>query len=92
MILFLTKKDLFSEKIKKSPLTICFPEYNGQNEFKEASEFIWKKFDCLNKSPNTRYVYVHFTCNVDSQNIKVSECFFTSFKVKRIGLKSGEIP
>ena len=29
IILFLNKKDLFEEKIKKSQLTICFPEYTG---------------------------------------------------------------
>jgi len=29
IILFLNKKDLFQEKIKKSPLTICFTEYTG---------------------------------------------------------------
>jgi hypothetical protein len=30
IILFLNKKDLFEEKIKKSPLNVCFPEYGGQ--------------------------------------------------------------
>uniref|UniRef100_A0A1I8FA40 Guanine nucleotide-binding protein G(I) subunit alpha n=1 Tax=Macrostomum lignano TaxID=282301 RepID=A0A1I8FA40_9PLAT len=30
IILFLNKKDLFEEKIKKSPLQICFPEYSGE--------------------------------------------------------------
>lgn len=30
IILFLNKKDLFDEKIRKSSLTVCFPEYTGK--------------------------------------------------------------
>ena len=30
IILFLNKKDLFEDKIRHSPLTICFPEYEGR--------------------------------------------------------------
>lgn len=32
IILFLNKKDIFEEKIKKSPLSICFPEYTGNEK------------------------------------------------------------
>lgn len=31
IVLFLNKKDVFSEKIKKAHLSICFPDYNGEN-------------------------------------------------------------
>lgn len=34
IILFLNKKDLFAEKIKKSALSICFPEYTGRTKHK----------------------------------------------------------
>ena len=33
IILFLNKKDLFAEKIEKSPLSMCFPEYTGMETY-----------------------------------------------------------
>merc|ERR1712154_441940 len=36
LILFLNKSDLFKLKIAKKDLTVCFPDYQGQNTFKEG--------------------------------------------------------
>ncbi|XP_065319179.1 guanine nucleotide-binding protein G(i) subunit alpha-like isoform X2 [Gordionus sp. m RMFG-2023] len=49
IILFLNKKDLFQEKIQKSPLNQCFPEYSGPNTYQEAGAYIQHKFEALNK-------------------------------------------
>ena len=40
IFLFLNKKDLFEEKIKKSPFTVCFPEYKGFSA-------VFKLSDCI---------------------------------------------
>lgn len=34
IILFLNKTDLFKDKIPRSPLTICFPEYTGTYSYR----------------------------------------------------------
>lgn len=70
IILFLNKKDLFEEKITRSPLTICFPEYTGQNTYEEASAYIRTKFENLNKRKDKKEIYTHFTCATDTNNIQ----------------------
>ena len=70
MILFLNKKDLFEEKIVKSPLTICFPDYEGNNEYEEASEYVREQFEGQNKHPDTKEIYTHFTCATDTGNVR----------------------
>jgi len=69
MILFLNKMDLFAEKIKRVPLSVCFPDYTGPNNFESATQFIAQKFVAANKSPN-KHIYTHLTCTTDTECIK----------------------
>ena len=70
IILFLNKRDLFQEKIRSSPLSICFPEYTGGNSYEETSQYIENKFEELNRMPKQKQIYYHFTCATDTENIK----------------------
>ncbi|XP_076336113.1 guanine nucleotide-binding protein G(i) subunit alpha-like isoform X2 [Tachypleus tridentatus] len=70
IILFLNKKDIFEEKITKSPLSICFPEYQGANSYEDAGSYIQMKFEMLNRQKGTKEIYTHFTCATDTENIQ----------------------
>lgn len=49
IILFLNKMDIFEERIRYTPLTVCFPEYQGGMTITETSTFIQSRFEILNK-------------------------------------------
>jgi guanine nucleotide-binding protein G(o) subunit alpha len=69
IILFLNKKDLFEEKIKKSSLTICFPDYTGPPAYEEAAAHIQAQFEAKNRS-TAKEIYTHQTCATDTNNIQ----------------------
>eukprot|EP00118_Oscarella_pearsei_P026589 m.310132 g.310132 ORF g.310132 m.310132 type:complete len:358 (+) comp49766_c0_seq1:130-1203(+) len=70
VILLLNKKDLFEEKIKHAPLTVCFPEYTGSNGPVEASAYIQSQFESLNQSQSHKEIFTHVICATDTLSTK----------------------
>ncbi|KAB0393862.1 hypothetical protein E2I00_011570, partial [Balaenoptera physalus] len=70
IVLFLNKKDLFEEKLKKVHLSICFPEYDGNNSYEDAGNYIKHQFLDLNMRKDVKEIYSHMTCATDTQNVK----------------------
>jgi len=70
LVLFLNKKDLFQEKLKKIPLSKYYPAfgYGNSGSTKEAAKFISRLF--LDRLCTKRPVYLHLTCAVDTTNVK----------------------
>ncbi|XP_064822372.1 guanine nucleotide-binding protein G(t) subunit alpha-2-like [Oncorhynchus masou masou] len=71
IVLFLNKKDLFEEKIKKVHLSICFPDYDGPNTYDDASDYIKKQFEELNMKKGVKEIYSHLTCATDTKNVEI---------------------
>jgi len=70
IIIFLNKRDIFSDKIKTVDLKVCFPEYDGGMDYNRATTFINKQFLGMNENPK-KLIYSHFTCATDTNNIVV---------------------
>ncbi|KAL4645894.1 guanine nucleotide-binding protein G(t) subunit alpha-2 [Arapaima gigas] len=71
IVLFLNKKDLFQEKIKKVHLSICFPDYDGPNTYEDASNYIKTQFEELNMKKGVKEIYSHMTCATDTKNVEI---------------------
>jgi len=71
MILFLNKRDLFQDKIKKVPLKVCpvFQDYTGENSYEAGCLLIENAFHTKNKNPEKK-IYVHLTCATDTNNMR----------------------
>ncbi|VDN58892.1 unnamed protein product [Dracunculus medinensis] len=71
MILFLNKKDLFSEKIQRVNITTAFPDYEGGQNYDEAISYIKLKFSELNQNPDKKTIYMHETCATDTNQVQL---------------------
>jgi len=70
MILFLNKRDMFEDKIKLVPLTVCpvFANYRGPQTYEAGVEAIRLAFEARNQNKE-KGVYCHITCATDTNNI-----------------------
>jgi hypothetical protein len=59
-ILFLNKKDLFAEKIRRVSLSVTFKSYKGGLNYTDGVSFIRRQFMKLYSNPNR--LYTHETC------------------------------
>jgi len=69
IILFLNKCDLFREKILKVPLTVAFPDYQGENSYEAGTAFLEQEF--LKRNHYKKPIYCHVTCATDTRNVSV---------------------
>jgi len=68
-LLFFNKNDLFEEKIKTVDLAVCFPNYTGGVDNKEAArQFIISRF--LEKNLSDRDIFTHVTVAIDTPHIR----------------------
>lgn len=74
-VVFFNKKDIFQDKISRGiPITVCFPEYTGGQNFDETTTYIRDKFLSLRNDAgrdSSKTVYSHLTCATDTDNVLV---------------------
>jgi len=55
---------------EKIPITIAFPEYEGNVEYQECIDYIFKRFFEVVKQEG-KSIYPHVTCATDTDNIQI---------------------
>ncbi|ETO20299.1 guanine nucleotide binding protein, partial [Reticulomyxa filosa] len=73
-ILFLNKSDVFRQRIKETPITVCFKEYTGRQDYEECYEYIYIYVYIY------LYIYIfNFVCACVLFNVCVCVVFFLVF-------------
>lgn len=76
MILFLNKRDIFEEKIKKVSLRVCFGDEYDLNSWEDYSYedgrlFLSYQFNNRNEDPQNKQIYTHITTATDKGQIEI---------------------
>lgn len=73
IVVFLNKRDLFEDKIKKVPITVCpaFTAYNGDMTFDPAVDYIMDQFERIDKRDTNKELVMHVTTATDKRNVSI---------------------
>ena len=67
---FLNKRDIFQEKIRKIPLTVACPDYNGaQFSYEESIAYLTEQFEAISRN-RSRSCYTYVTCATETNEIR----------------------
>jgi len=89
IILFLNKRDVFEEKIKKVDLNpVCFTEYQGGKDFDKAVAYIKSKFVEVSQNKQ-KPIYCHVTTATDTKNIAVVFAAVKDIVLRRMVQETG---
>jgi len=68
---FFNKSDLFADKIKQSPITQAFPEFElNTNDFQQCVDYIRQQYLDKAQGNAKRALFTHLTCATDQKNVK----------------------
>ncbi|KAJ3297977.1 Guanine nucleotide-binding protein G(i) subunit alpha-2 [Rhizoclosmatium sp. JEL0117] len=70
IVVFMNKIDLLKDKLESEFVADYFPEFTGQNDYKDASKFFAEKVASFNKVPE-RQLYFHYTQANDTGKMKI---------------------
>jgi len=70
-ILFLSKIDIFKEKISKIDFSVCFPDYTGGLNYENAFNFISDKFREKNAGKNELF-FVHPVMAINTEEMRAT--------------------
>jgi len=69
IILFLNKKDVFEQKIKKVPIKKWYKEYKGGDDFDQGVAFFKQMFlSRVSDDKKRDEIFTHVTCAVDPES------------------------
>lgn len=74
IMLFLNKKDLFEEKLKRTPVSVCFKQWptgKDPQSYKDTVDYISARFQESDQGrAGGRKVYVYETCATDTKSVQ----------------------